>query len=132
MRFEQNNLGVTTGNDKGKNGKLNVLGLLIFLVFLVQEIGVDVAFDVVNGNEGNVLGKGVGASGKSADHQGADETGFGGDSDGVNVIPADFFHGLVDDGVDDFEVAASSDFGNYAAELFVDFDLRCDNVGQDF
>jgi hypothetical protein len=56
---------------------------------LVQQDGVDVAFEVVDGDEGQVGGEGQGFGVGDADEERSGEAGAAGDGDGVEVGEGD-------------------------------------------
>ncbi len=99
----------------------------------VHEDGVDVAFEVVDGDEGEVGSEGEGFGEADADEERAGEARAFGDGDGgeVGVLDARALHGFADDGDDGAEVFARGEFGDDAAVVAVD-ELRGDHVGEDF
>jgi len=103
---------------------------------ILQEDGVEVGLDVVDGDEGFLPGEGKGFGGGGADEEAADEAGAVGDGDGVEFagggLNACGIKSLIDDGVEAFEVGAGGDFGDDAAEFGVEVDLGRDDVGEDF
>ncbi len=93
------------------------------------------AFEVVDGDEGLVEAEGEGFGVGDADEEGAGEAGAVGDGDGVEVAAvgdAGSAHGGADDGDDVAEVLAGGEFGDDAAVVGVDGDLRGDDVREDF
>ena len=96
---------------------------------LVEEDGVDVAFQMVDGDEGQIGGEGQGFGVGDADEQGAGEAWTGGYGDGVEVGEGDA--GLGERGADDrddgAEMLAGGQFGDDSAISGVGGDLRGDN-----
>ena len=97
---------------------------------VLQKHGVDVAFEVVDGDERlrERVGEGLGVS--DADEERAGEAGAFGDGDGVELPHGHlgFAEGSVDDGDDGAEVLAGGELGDDAAVGGVDGDLRGDDV----
>ncbi len=97
---------------------------------MLEQHGVDVAFEVVDGDErlAERVGEGFGVA--DADEQRAGEAGAFGDGDGVEVGKGDagFAEGGVDDGDDGAEVLAGGELGDDAAVGGVDGDLGGDDV----
>ncbi len=87
------------------------------------------AFEVVDGDEGKVVGKGEGFGVGDADEKRSGEAGAGGDGDGVEVGEgqAGFGEGGADDGNDGAEMLAAGQLGNDAAVAGVGGDLRGDD-----
>ena len=98
----------------------------------VHENGVDVAFEVVDGDEREVGAEGEGLGEADADEQGSGEAGAFGDGDGGEIGVGDVgtLHGLADDGDDGAEMLAGGQLGDDAAVVAVD-ELRGDDVGED-
>jgi len=99
------------------------------LFALVEKDGMDVAFKMVDGDEGNVLREGEGFGVGDADEQGAGEAGSGGDGDGVEIGERDLslLEGRADYGNDGTEMLAAGQFGDDSTIAGVGGDLRCDN-----
>ena len=99
---------------------------------MLQQYGVDVAFEVVDGDERLAESPGQGFGVADADEQGTGEAGAFGDGDRVHVRHGDvgFAEGGIDDGDDGAEVLAGGEFGDDAAVRGVDGDLRGDDVGE--
>jgi len=91
---------------------------------------VDVAFEVVDRDEGLVGGEGEGFGEGDADEERAGEAGAGGDGDGfeIGVLEAGAVHGFADDGGDGAEVLAAGELRDDAAVVGVDelagYDVR--------
>ena len=103
----------------------------------LHEDGVDVAFEVVDGDQRLVEAEGEGFGVGDADEQCAGEAGAFGDGDGVEVGEGDGWpaarwrgHGFADDGDDVAEVLAGGEFGDDAAVVGVERHLRGDDVGE--
>lgn len=90
---------------------------------IVEPVGVDVGFEVVDGVEGLVPENSESAGGEGADKEGTEQAGGVGDGDSVEVIRGEVgvMQSLMDDGQDGFEMRASGDFGN-------DTTISCENV----
>lgn len=90
------------------------------------------AFEVVDGDEGDVLGEGQGFGVGDADEEGTGEAGTGGDSDGVEVVEGDvgLGEGGADDGDDSAEVFAAGEFRDDSAIAGVGGDLGSDGGGE--
>ena len=75
---------------------------------------------------------GEGTGGEGADEQGADKAGGIGDGNGVDIVPGAVCVGqcLVDNGVDDFDMAPGRDLWYDTAVLGVDVDLGVDDIAQ--
>ncbi len=101
---------------------------------VLHQHGVDVAFEVVDGDERLAQRPCEGLGVADADEQRAGETGAFGDGDGIqvfmpNIAPhAGFAEGGVDDGDDGAEVLAGGELGDDAAVGGVDGDLGGDDV----
>ena len=98
----------------------------------VHEDRVDVAFEVVDGDEWEVGAEGQGLGEADADEQGSGEARAFGDGYGVElrVGEAGALHGLADDRDDGAEVLAGGEFRDDSAVVAVD-ELRGDDVGKD-
>ena len=85
----------------------------------------EVAFDVVDGEEGFCGTDGQTLCQSGSDKEGGGKAGAGGGGDGVEIGKgeAGFFHGQIDDVGGAGEVVARGDFWNDAAELGVDASL---------
>ena len=92
----------------------------------------DVAFEMVDGDEREVGAEGQGLGEGDADEQGSGEAGAFGDGDGVEIGVGDTgsLHGLADDGDDGAEVLAGGELGDDASVVAVD-ELGGDDVGED-
>ncbi len=101
---------------------------------MLHEDGVDVAFEMIDADEGFREGEGEGLGVGDADEEGAGETGAAGDGDGVEVLEgeAGFGDGGAGDGDDVAEVFARGELGDDAAEVGVEGDLAGDDVGEGF
>jgi len=99
---------------------------------LVHEDGVDMAFEVVDAEEGFVEGEGEGFGVGDADEEGTGEAGAAGDGDRVEVLEADagFGDGGAGDGDDVAEVLTGGEFGDDAAVVGMEGDLAGDDVGE--
>ena len=77
-----------------------------------------------------IVNDGEGAGGERADEQRADQAGRVGDGDGVDIPPSaiSIGQGFFNDRVDNFQVAASSDFRDDAAVFGMDVDLGIDHI----
>ncbi len=96
----------------------------------LQQHGVDVAFEVVDGDERLAEREGQGLGVGDADEQSAGEAGAFGDGDGVEVVHGDagFGDGFAHDGDDVAQVLARGEFGHHAAVDGVHLHLRGDDV----
>ena len=125
-------MGVAAGDDEGEER----LGRLVrgCRGCGFHEDGVDVAFEVVDGDEGLVESEGEGFGVEDADEEGSGESGAFGDGDGVEVGERDagLGDGLADDGDDVAEVLARGKFGDHSSVRGVERDLAGDDVGEDF
>ncbi len=105
----------------------------------MHQDGVDVAFEVVDGDERFAEGEGEGLGEGDADEEGPGEAGAGGDGDGVQVRVGErlpcrrtgALEGLADDGDDGAEVLAAGELGDDTAVVGVD-ELGGDDVGEKF
>ena len=90
------------------------------------------AFEVIDGDEGDVLREGEGLGVGDADEQGTGEAGAGGDGDGVEVGEGDvgLGEGGADDGDDGAEMLAAGEFGDDSAVAGVGGDLGGDSRGE--
>lgn len=95
-----------------------------------NKISIHMRLDVVYLVKRFVVNDGEGAGGERADEQRADQAGRIGDGDGVDVVPGAISvrQGFFDDRVDNFQVAAGSDFRDDAAVFGVDVDLGIDHI----
>ncbi len=97
---------------------------------MFKQDGVDVALEVVDGDErlAECVGESLGVT--DADEQRAGEAGAFGDGDGVELRHGDtgFAEGGIDDGDDGAEVFARGELGDDASVGGVDGDLRGDHV----
>ena len=98
-----------------------------------QEDGVDVAFEVVDSDEGLVEGEGEGFGVEDADEERAGEAGAFGDGDSVEIGEGDagLGDGLADDGDDVAQVLARGELGDDSAVGGVKGDLGGDDVRED-
>ena len=87
------------------------------------------AFEVVDGDEGKVLGEGQGLGVGDADKQCSGEAGAGGDGDGIEIGEADvgLGEGGADDGNDGAKMLAAGQLGDDSAVGRVGGDLRGDD-----
>ena len=88
----------------------------------------DVAFEVVDGDEGKAGGEGKGLGVGDSDEQGSGEARAGGDGDGVEVGESDFGlgEGGADDGDNGAQMLAAGQLGDDSAIAGVGGDLRGD------
>ena len=121
--MEQQKVGMLAGGAEGEHGELRRM--------VDEHVGKGVCDHVIDGVERLAADVGDGAGGQRADEQAADEAGAGGNGDAVDGVPrgAGALEGLIDDGQDDFDVAASGDLGYDATIGLVDVDLAGDDVG---
>ena len=108
---------VPAGGDQADERRLEGDGVLAG-----QEVGCDVALQVVDGRERQPPAGRQGLAGREADEQRADEARAlrGGDKVDVAQLCARVQQGAVDDGVDELEVVARGDLRDDAAETVVD------------
>ena len=125
-------VGVASGDDEGEERSAGVFGREEGGV--VHEDGVDVAFEVVDADEGLREGEGEGFGVGDADEEGSGETGAAGDGYGVEIFEADagLGDGGAGDGDDVAEVLAGGELGDDAPEVGVESDLAGDHVGEGF
>ena len=123
-------MGVAAGDDQGeereRDGRFaTVAGF--------HEDGVDVAFEVVDGDEGLAGAEGEGLGVEDADKEGSGEAGAVGDGDGVEVgvLESGFGYGGADDRDDVAEVLAAGELGDDAAVVGVEGDLAGDDVREE-
>lgn len=93
---------------------------------LVRQAGREgMAFEVVDGDEGDFLGGGNGFARHHADHDAADQPWAAGGGDAVELFKFEFcfVHGGLDEGVKVIDVGARGEFGYDAAKGFVLFEL---------
>ncbi len=128
---------MAAADDEGEEGGVRLPGLRIETwgtkILGVHKDGVDVAFQVVDGYEGEIGAEGEGLGETDANQQGTGEArtfgdGYGGE---IGVGDARLLHGFADDGDDGAEMLARGELGDDAAVVAVD-ELRGDDVGQDF
>jgi len=95
----------------------------------IQEDGVDVAFQMVDGDEGQVVGEGESFGVGDADQKRSRETGTAGDRDGVEICEGDVGLGEsgADNGNDGAEMLAACQFGDNASIAGVGGDLGSDD-----
>ena len=93
----------------------------------------NVAFEVVDGDERQFLGEGESFGVGDADQKRSGETGAGGDGDGVEIKESDvgLGEGGADDGDDGAKMLAAGQLGNDSAITGVGGDLGGDNRGED-
>ena len=114
---------MAAGNDEGHEGKLGHLPL-------DEKGGCHVAFEMVHANEGQASAVGDGFGRGKAHEERSDKAGTPRCGDAVDVVQGDacIFQGLEHDSADGLDMLARRDFGNDAAVLAVDLDLRGDDV----
>jgi hypothetical protein len=128
VRLGEIEVGVAAGDDEGEQRGLRNL------VNLLHEDRVDVAFQMIDGDErlagGECERPGVG----DADEEGTGEAGTFGDGDGVEIGEASVClrECGADYGYDVAEMLAGGEFGDDAAVIGVERDLRGDYAGEDF
>ena len=93
---------------------------------LLEKDGVNVAFEVVDRDEGKVVGEGEGFGVGDADEQCTGEAGTGGDGDGVEIGEghAGFSERGADDRNDGAKMLATGELRNHAAVAGVGSNLR--------
>jgi len=98
-----------------------------------EQDGLNVAFDVVDGDEGDVGGEGDGFGVGEADEESARESGARCGGDGAEIGPgsAGTFEGFADHRDDCAEMFAGGEFGDDAAVSGVEFELAGDDVRED-
>lgn len=118
------NLRMAAGNDKGEERK--------FRFVATQPVGVDVRFEMMGRVKRNVMQNGGSTGSEGADKKGADEAWGMSDGNGVDVGPIELSvsKGLVEDGIDGFDMRTSGNLGNNAAVGGMNIDLRNDDVGK--
>lgn len=96
-----------------------------------EVVGVDVPFDVVDGDEGDAEGGCDGFGGADSDEECSDEAGPVGDCDGVEVFEVYLggVEGFADDGVYQLHVFAGGYFGYDSSVFGVQVYLGGDDVG---
>ena len=99
----------------------------------IEEDGVDVAFEVVDGDEWQSLGEGEGFGVGDANEERSGEAGTAGDGDGVEVGEGDvgLGQGGAHDGDDGAEMLAAGQLGDDSAIAGVGGDLGGDDRGED-
>jgi len=140
-------VGVSAGNDEGEDwssrdwpsrrwrfARVFFGDVLVGELGLFEQDGVDVAFEVVHGDERLVEGVGERFGVADADEQGSSEAGTGGDGDGVEVGEGgvSLTQGGADDRNDVAQVLAGGEFGDDSAIGGVDGDLRSDDARECF
>lgn len=122
---------VSAGDDEREGWGLCV-GCAGSRFLLVQEDGVDVAFEVIDCDERQVLGEGERLGIGDADEECSGKTGAGGDGDGIEIGEGEV--GLckrgTDDGDDGAEVLAAGQLGDDTAVAGMGGDLRRDDGGE--
>jgi len=120
---------VASGDDEANGGHLRMArGEVRF-----EDYGMNVAFEVIHGDERFAEREGENFAVGHADDEGAGEAGALGDGDGVDFSESDFclVERFAHDWDDFAEMLARGQFGNNAAVFAVDVDLRGDDAGED-
>ena len=114
----EDEVGVASGDDEAEGGEVDWGAF-------DEPVGVDVSFEVVDAEEGEVASEGDGFAEAVSDEEGAGEAGAAGGANGLDVIEggAGFGEGFAHDGGDLAEVFAAGDFGHDAAVAGVEVDL---------
>ena len=122
--------GVAAGNDQADGGKF---GAAIAGGAGLEKNGVDVAGEMVHGDERLAQREGESFAVGEANEQGADEARALSDGDGVEIVQGDvgLVDGFADDRHDLAEMFARREFGDHAAVFAVNFDLGRDHAGED-
>ena len=122
---------VSSADNQGQHWKLQVA---VAVLPFFQQYGVDVAFEMVDGDERLVGSEGEGLGVAESDEQGTGEARALGYGDGVDgfVGLAGVFEGLAHHGNDGAQMFARSQLGDDASEGLVRGDLRIDDVGDQF
>ena len=112
-------------NDEGQERR--------FQFGMAEEIGKDMAFHVVDTDQGLIGSKADGLGGGDADQQSTDQAGPVGNADMVDIGQGDLrrIEGFLDDGQDVFDMLARGDFRYDTAELAVNRYLCRYDVGAD-
>lgn len=99
---------------------------------MLHKHGEDVAFEVIDGEEGFAQGEGEGFGTGDADKQSTGEPGAGGDGDGVELTGgcSGACQGFPDNGNDVAEVLAAGELRNHAAVEGMEVNLAGDNRGE--
>ena len=137
-RVGEKEVSVTAGDDESEGGHGQIFGLFFCLIFglifcllpaLFEEDGVDVSFEVVDGDEGLREREGERLGVAEADQERTGESRAAGDGNGVEVAERDarLSERGAGDGDDVAEMFAAGEFGNYAAVGRMGDDLRGDN-----
>src|SRR6185312_12948371 len=117
--------GVAAGGDQAEEGRLQRFGL--------EEVGGDVALQVIDRDQRQPAGGGDRLRGRDPDQEGADQPGPGGGGDRLDVVQS--HPGLAERRLDhrggQLQVVAGGDLGDDAAEARVGGGLRGDHVGED-
>ncbi len=123
------NHGVAAGNDQADGGKF---GAAIAGGAGFEKDGVDVAGEMVHGDERLAQREGESFSVSDADEQSADQAGTLGDGDGIEVLQSDagLLDGFADDRDDLAEMFAGGEFRDDSAVFSVNFDLGRDDAGE--
>jgi hydroxymethylbilane synthase len=92
-----------------------------------------VAFEVIDGEKGNVLRSSNRLAHHHADHHPTDQAGAGGGGDAVEVFKGNpgIAEGCADQRIKMFKMGAGSNLGHYAAKGFMFLELAQDKGGQD-
>jgi poly(A) polymerase len=122
-------MGVAAADDQREDRQCE--GVLLALAHL-QQNRVDVAFEVIDGDERLAEGEGQGFGVGDADEQSAGEAGAFSDGNGVQVgeLDAGAGDGFADDGDNVAQVLARGEFGDDAAVDRMHRHLRGDDVGE--
>ena len=122
--------GVAAGNDQADGGKF---GAAIAGGAGFEKNGVDVAGEMVHGEERLAQREGESFAVGEANEQGADEARALSDGDGVEIVQGDvrLVDGFADDWDDLAEMFAGGKFGDDPAVFAVNFDLGRDHAGED-
>jgi len=110
-------MGVAAAGNEGHGGVLDLDA---------DQRGADVAFEMVDADEGDVPGKAERLGVGEADEEATDEAGAVGDGDGIEIFEAGvgLGEGFADDRDDGADVLAAGEFGDDATVLLVDIELR--------
>ena len=122
MVAHEHEVGMSARRDEAEQGES---GIVRGVVDVLQPRGVDVPFEVVDADQGGLLGEGKALRRVHADEEGARKTGAVGDGDPVEVAQLDgrLLQGLPHHGVEREHVLARGDLRNDAAVLGVHLDL---------
>ena len=125
IAIDLDQLGMAAGYDEGQERR--------FQIGMAEEVGKDMAFHVVDADQGLIGSKADSLGRCDADQQGPDQAGTVSDADMVDICQGDAsrIKGFLDDGHDVFDVLARRDFRYDAAEFPVDRHLCRYDVGAD-